>query len=68
MIKILASNSNEKGDLFEDFTKKILDALGFYNFRIDVPKVGRELDIQANHKVTDESILCECKAYEEKLG
>jgi len=68
MIKILASNSNEKGYLFEDFTKKILDALGFYNFRIDVPKVGRELDIQANHKVTDEPILCECKAYEEKLG
>jgi len=68
MIKILASNSNEKGDLFEDFTKKILDALGFHNFRIDVPKVGRELDIQANHKVTDEPILCECKAYEEKLG
>ena len=68
MIKILASNSNEKGDLFEDFTKKILDALGFHNFRIDVPKVGRELDIQANHKVTDEPILCECKAYKEELG
>lgn len=68
MIKILASNSNEKGDLFEDFTKKILDALGFHNFRIDVPRVGREFDIQANHKVTDEPILCECKAYEEKLG
>ncbi|MFZ2070385.1 MAG: tetratricopeptide repeat protein [Halobacteriota archaeon] len=68
MIKILASNSNEKSDLFEDFTKKILDALGFHNFRIDVLKVGRELDIQANHKVTDEPILCECKAYEEKLG
>jgi tetratricopeptide (TPR) repeat protein len=68
MIKILASNSNEKGDLFEDFTKKILDALGFHNFRIDVRKVSRELDIQANHKVTDEPILCECKAYKEKLG
>lgn len=68
MIKIFASNSNEKGDLFENFTKKILDALGFYNFRIDVPKVGRELDIQANHKVTDEPILCECKAYKEELG
>jgi len=68
MIKILASNSNEKGDLFEDFTKKILDALGFHNFRKDVPKVGRELDIQANHKVTDEPILCECKAYGEQLG
>jgi len=68
MIKILASNSNEKGDLFEDFTKKILDVLGFHNFRIDVPKVGRELDIQANHKVTDEPILCECKAYKEELG
>lgn len=68
MIKILASNSNEKGDLFEDFTKKILDALGFHNFIKDVHKVGRELDIQANHKVTDEPILCECKAYDEKLG
>lgn len=68
MIKILASNPNEKGDLFENFTKKILDALGFHNFRIDVHKVGRELDIQANHKVTDEPILCECKAHEEKLG
>ena len=68
MIKILASNPNEKGDLFEDFTKKILDALGFHNFIKDVAKVGRELDIQANHKVTDEPILCECKAYKEKLG
>ena len=68
MIKILAANSNEKGDLFENFTKKILDALGFHNFRIAVHKVGRELDIQAKHKVTDEPILCECKAHEEELG
>jgi tetratricopeptide (TPR) repeat protein len=68
MIKILASNSNEKGDLFEDFTKKILDALGFHDFRIDVHRTGRELDIQASHKVTDEPILCECKAYEEELS
>lgn len=68
MIKILASNSNEKGDLFEDFTKKILDALGFHNFRIDVHRTSRELDIQASHKVTDEPILCECKAYEEELS
>ncbi len=68
MIKILASNSNEKGKLFEDFIKRILDALGFHNFRIDVHRTGRELDIQANHKVTDEPILCECKAHETRLS
>ena len=68
MIKILAVNPNEKGDLFEDFTKKILNALGFHNFRKDVAKVGRELDIQANNKVTDEPILCECKAYKKELS
>ena len=68
MIKVLAKTSNEKGKIFEDFTKSILDRLGYSDFLVRVRKAGRELDIKAKHKVTGQPILVECKAEKDIIG
>lgn len=44
----------------------MLDNLGYHDFR-SVKKTGRQIDIFAYHKVTSQHIICECKAYKEKL-
>jgi tetratricopeptide (TPR) repeat protein len=67
MIRIAASDPNKKGRIFENFVKKMLEGQGYYDFRT-VKKTGRQIDIFAKHKVTDQPIICECKAYETKLN
>lgn len=67
-IKILANNRNEKGDLFEEFMEKVLDSAGYEDFRRDVRKTGRQIDLYAKNKVTGQPILCECKAHERPIG
>ncbi|KPK29035.1 MAG: hypothetical protein AMJ61_00735 [Desulfobacterales bacterium SG8_35_2] len=66
MIKIVALNSARKGAIFENFIKKMLDGLGYHNFRT-VRKTGRQIDILATNRVTDQPVISECKAYQEKL-
>lgn len=46
----------------------ILDKLGYRDFMINVRTTGMELDIHAKHKVTNEQILCECKAHDHEIG
>lgn len=66
MIKILASSSAQKGKLFEEFVKKMLDGSGFHEFRT-VNKTGRQIDILAEDRVINQPIICECKAYAAEL-
>jgi len=68
VIKILAKSRKEKGDLFEEFMEMILDRVGYKDFRRSSQKTGRQIDLWAKHKVTDQPILCECKAHTEKIG
>ncbi len=67
-IKLLANTANQKGKLFEKFMSKMLDNLGYCAFQTNVRKTGIELDIKAKHKVTDQPITCECKAYNSPLS
>jgi len=67
-IKILAETKQEKGKSFEKLMGMILDKIGCTNFQFNTHDVGMELDIQAQHKVSNQPILCECKAHEEKIG
>jgi tetratricopeptide (TPR) repeat protein len=66
MIKIIGTKDIEKGFTFERFIKKLLSSLGYHNLRT-VRKTGRQIDILGNNKVTDQPIICECKAHKEKL-
>jgi len=67
-IKILAKNRKEKGDLFEEFMEKVLDSVGYEDFRRGVRKTGRQIDLYAKSKVTGQPIICECKAHKEPIG
>ena len=66
MIKIIANTTTKKGELFENFVKQMLDGLGYYDFRT-VRKTGRQIDIFAKDRVTEQPIICECKAHENRL-
>jgi len=68
IIKILAKTRKEKGNLFEEFMEIILDHVGYKDFRRSYQKAGRQIDLRAKHKVTDQPIICECKAHTEKIG
>jgi len=67
-LKILADTPQQKGMSFERLMGLILDKIGYVNFQFRVLKIGMELDIKAEHKVTKDPILCECKAHDEKIG
>lgn len=67
-IQILARSRKEKGDLFEEFTEMVLDGVGYEDFRRDVRKTGRQIDLYAKHKVTRHPIICECKAHSNPIG
>lgn len=67
MIRIVGKDNNEKGKVFEHFVIKMLDGLGYHRFRT-VRKTGRQIDILAQNRVTDQPIICECKAYKDKLN
>jgi tetratricopeptide (TPR) repeat protein len=67
-IRILAKTKQRKGTLFERLMKAVLDVLGYHNFRTRINYVGMEIDIKAEHKVTSEPLLCECKAHARPIG
>lgn len=67
-IKILAETPQAKGKSFERLMVTILDHLGYTDSRTRIRKTGMELDIKAKHKVSNEGILCECKAHEEQVA
>jgi len=68
LITILGRSRKEKGDLFEEFMQKVLNQVGYCDFRRSSRRTGREMDIRAWHKVTRQPIICECKAREDKIG
>jgi hypothetical protein len=67
-IRLLASASNERGDLFTRLTKDLFFALGYDNLRLDVHKSGRELDLQGEHRLEPRRVVGECKAHAAKMG
>jgi tetratricopeptide (TPR) repeat protein len=67
-IRVLGRNSNEIGDSFENLTKELLAKTGFGSFIRNAYKTGAEIDLKATHRVTEEPLLCECKAKEAAIG
>jgi Holliday junction resolvase-like predicted endonuclease len=61
-------NSNKKkGDLLEQLSKKLLEALG-YNVIEEIRIVGAELDLLCKHKVNKKVIYVECKAQRDPIS
>ena len=43
-------------------------ALGYHNFRVNIQKSGRELDLRGDHRTEGRQALAECKATVEPVG
>jgi hypothetical protein len=67
-IEICTPNSaspKEKGDLLEKLSKDMLEAQNYF-VQEEVRRIGSELDLLCEHKVSKKKIYVECKAYRDK--
>ncbi|WP_440955912.1 restriction endonuclease [Methanosarcina sp. Mfa9] len=67
-IRILEAENNKRGDLFNRLMEDLFSALGYHNFRRDIPKAGREIDIRGTHRTEKRRLFAECKAMKKKVG
>jgi hypothetical protein len=67
-IRFLTPTTNQKGDLFTRLMENLFQALGYNDFRLDVQKPGREIDIEGRHLYQPTLLRAECKAHEGKIG
>src|SRR5947209_4483044 len=67
-VRILARSRQRKGELFERLMMIALDTQGYHKFRPRINYTGMEIDIKAEHKVSKEQLLCECKAHFKPIG
>lgn len=67
-LRLLAAAPGERGDLFTTLIQDLFFALGYGEFRLNVHKSGREIDIIGNHRLERRTLLAECKAQEAKIG
>lgn len=67
-IRILEKESNKKGDLFVRLMKDLFLTLGYDKPRLNIHKAGREIDIEAEHRIETKLAIAECKALGDKVG
>jgi len=67
-IRILETDNNRKGDLFNRLMEDLFVALGYEQPRLNVHKPGRELDLSTNHRLENRRARAECKATTEPIG
>ena len=67
-LRLLAWKNNPRGDLFTRLTGDLFFALGYDDLRLDVNKIGRELDVQGKHRLEPRRVIAECKAHKKKMG
>jgi energy-coupling factor transporter ATP-binding protein EcfA2 len=46
----------------------LFHALGYHDFKLNIPKSGREIDLRGTHRTTGYAALAECKATSEPIG
>ncbi|MGG0188249.1 NACHT domain-containing protein [Bacillus rhizoplanae] len=67
-IRILEEDSNKRGDLFGRLIGDLFLSLGYENPRLNIHKSGREIDVDAIHRMEKRRIIAECKATQDKIG
>ena len=67
-IRILATESNRRGDVFARLVSDLFLSLGYDNVRLNIARSGREIDIEAEHRLENRRAMAECKAWDEKVG
>ncbi|MFK4117887.1 restriction endonuclease [Streptomyces longwoodensis] len=64
----MAADNNLRGDLFSRLMCDLFHALGYEDFRLDVNRTGREIDIKGRHRTEPRELLAECKATNRPIG
>lgn len=67
-IRILQTGTNRKGDLFGKMIEDYFLTLGYSEFRLNVHKPGREIDLEGSHQTENRSFRAECKATAAPIG
>ena len=67
-IRILESEANKRGDLFGRLMSDLFLALGYGEIRLNIPKPGREIDVEGTHRTEPRRVIAECKSTRRKAG
>lgn len=67
-MRILEADSNRSGDLFGRLMEDLFASLGYEQFRLNIHKSGREIDIQGVHRTESRRLVAECKATNDPVG
>lgn len=67
-IRILEKDNNRRGDLFGRLMADLFVALGYEQARLNVHKSGREVDLDADHRLEPRRAVAECKATAKPIG
>jgi len=67
-IKVLAESAKDKGRLLNQIVKRLLDELGYDDFRVRISSAGTDLEIKAKHRATQAAILCKARALPREVG
>ena len=67
-IRLVPVDNNTRGDLFARLMGDLFVALGYDNVRMNIARSGREIDIEADHRLEKRRALAECKAWDRPVG
>jgi len=67
-IKVLAGSAKERGVFLQQLVKRLLDELGYEDFRGRVSGAGTELEMKAKHRATQAAILCKARCVPREIG
>jgi hypothetical protein len=67
-IKVLAESAKDKGRLLNQIVWRLLDELGYDDFRVRISSAGTDLEVKAKHRATQAAILCKARALPREVG
>ncbi|MBI4574046.1 MAG: tetratricopeptide repeat protein [candidate division NC10 bacterium] len=67
-IKVLAGSPKDRGQLLDQLVKRLLDELGYDDFRVRVSGGGSDLEVKARHRATQAPISCRARALPREIG
>jgi len=67
-IKVLAASPKDRGRLLDQLVKRLLDELGYDDFRARVAGAGIDVEVKARHRATQAPILCRARTVPREVG
>ena len=68
IIKVLAATAKDKGHLVDQLVRRLLDELGYDDFRVRISGAGTDVEVKARHRATQFPILCRVRTLPREVG